>query len=167
MKWLGLSAMAVAVIMMLNDGVRADEPPVPTAVVAHLDDELSPFRLGHRAANDLPPLTDEELGTAQQQSLLTALAGDPYAHRAADQACAGYSMLVRPHAICSNTSHYGGYWVGGGKPYSGASPFSDEGTFSWDYFGVLFTKRVALNWSHGRQYQGGAGAYKTDGPKLK
>jgi hypothetical protein len=62
----------------------ADESPVLTAVVAHLDDELPPLRLGHRETNDLPTLTDEELGTAQQQSLLTALAGDPYGHRAAD-----------------------------------------------------------------------------------
>jgi hypothetical protein len=145
----------------------ADESPVPTAVVAHLDDKLPPLRLGHRAANDLPTLTDEELGTTQQQALLTALAGDPYGHRAADQACAGCSMLLRPHAICSNPSRYGGYWVGGGKPCRGDSPFLDEGTFGWDYFGILFTKRVALNWSHGRQSQGGAGAYKTDGPKLK
>ena len=167
MKRLGLSAIAVAAVMMLNDELRAHEPLVPTAVVAHLDDELTPFRLGHRATNDLPALTDEELGTTQQQALLTALAGDPYAHRAADQACAGCSMLIRPHAIGSHTPRYGGYWVGGGKPCRGDEPLQGEGTFGWDYFGILITKRAALNWSHGRQYQGGTGSYKTDGPRLK
>src|SRR6185295_13293712 len=100
-------------------------------------------------------LTDEELGTAQQQALLTALAGDAYGHRAADHACSGCSMLTRPHAICSNTAHYGGYLVGGGRPCRGDRPTPGEGTFGWDYFGLLFNKRVALNWSHGRQYQGG------------
>jgi hypothetical protein len=111
-------------------------------------------------------LTDEELGTPQQQALLMALAGVPYGHRAADHARAGCAMLIRPHAIGSNTPHYGGYWVGGGKAVRGEKPFQDEGTFGWDYFGILFTKRIALSWSHGRRYQGGTGAYQTDGPKL-
>ena len=141
----------------------AAEPPV----AVHLDDEPPPLRLGHRAANDLPPLTDDELGTAQQQALLTALAGDPHVHRADEHACAGCSMLIRPHAICSNTAHYGGYWVGGGIPCRREMPFVGEGTFGWDYFGVLVPKRIALNWSHGRRYQGGSGAYMTDGPRLK
>jgi len=182
MFWL----MAVMLKHNLRE-VSADERPVPTSALAHLDDEPPPLRLGHRSANDLPPLIDEELGTPQQQALLTALAGDPYVHRADDHACAGCSMLTRPHAICSSTSHYGGNWVGGGVPcrpprrasvpacsgtsqtlvLRGEQPFADEGTFGWDYFGVLFTKRIALNWSHGRRYQGGSGAYQTDGPRLK
>jgi hypothetical protein len=56
--------------------------------------------------------------------------------------------------------------VGGGAPTLGSSPYLDEGTFGWDYFGITFRKRVALNWTHGR-HQGGAGAYQTDGPRLK
>jgi len=112
-------------------------------------------------------LTDEELGTPQQQALLTALAGDAYGHRDCDHWRAGYAMDVRRHALPSNTRHYGGYWVGGGLPIKGDGPFLNEGTFGWDYFGILFTKRVDLNWSHGRHYQGGIGAYKTDGPRLQ
>jgi hypothetical protein len=158
--------------VMLKHNLRlpvasADERPVPTAALAHLDDEPPPLRLGHRPANDLPSLADEELGTPQQQALLMALSADPYVHRADEHACAGCSMLIRSHAICSNTAHYGGYWVGGGVPCRRDQPYADEGTFGWDYFGVLFPKRVALNWSHGRRFQGGAGAYRTDGPKLK
>ena len=117
-------------------------------------------------AQEIPALTDEELGTAQQQALLLALAGDPYNHRGADHCQAGCAMLVRRHAIPSNTRNYSGYWVGGGLPTKGDKPQLQEGTFGWDYFGLVFNKRIALRWSHGRLYQGGAGAYQTDGPLL-
>lgn len=95
-----------------------------------------------------------------------ALAGDPLAHRAADHARAGCAPLLRPHAIPSNTRFYGGYWVGGGKPRAGDGPFAHEGTFGWDYTGILFRKRVGLSWWHGQRYQGGRGAYSTDGPRI-
>src|SRR5205809_5267239 len=75
-----------------------------------------PFYLGGRTSDDLPQLTDEELGTAQQQALLAALGGDAYGSRGADHERAGCAMLVRERAIPSNTRHYGGYWVGGGAP---------------------------------------------------
>src|SRR5262245_2494445 len=171
MRTLCISIAVISIAMVLmNHNLRvaaADQRAIPTAVLAHLDDQPPPLHLGHRAASDLPPLTDEELGTSQQQSLLTALTGDPYLYRADDHGCAGCSMLICPHAIWSNTAHYGGYRVGGGVPCRRDQPDVDEGTFGWDYFGVLFPKRIALNWSHGRRYQGGAGAYKTEGPKLK
>src|SRR5262249_20318096 len=124
----------VVMLVMVHRGpskAAADERPVPTAALAHLDDEPPPLRLGHRGADELPPLTDEELGTAQQQSLLMALSGDPYLHRADEHACAGCSMLTRSHALCSNTAHYGGYWVGGGVPCRRDKPHADEGTFGW------------------------------------
>ena len=117
-------------------------------------------------SQDLPALTEEELGTAQQQALLMALAGEAYNHRAADKCQAGCAMLIRQHVIPSNTRNYSGYWVGGGLPIKGERPHLQEGTFGWDYFGGCFKRRVVLNWSHGRRYQGGMGAYKTDGPKL-
>jgi len=126
-----------------------------------------PFYLGQRTSDDLPPLTDEELGSAKQQGLLQALAGDPYGHRGGDHARAGCAMNVRRFAIPSNTRHYGAYLVGGGLPIKGDGPFLDEGTFGWDYAGILFNKRIALNWSHGARYQGGTGAYRTDGPRLQ
>ena len=119
MSRLCINIIIVATTAMFGHELQpavADERPVPTATLAHLDDEPPPLRLGHRAAKDLPLLTDEELSTPQQQALLTALAGDPYLQRADDHACAGCSMLIRPRAICSNTAHYGGYWVGGGRP---------------------------------------------------
>ena len=125
-----------------------------------------PHSLPELLADDrLPTLTDEELTTPQQQALLQALGGDPYGHRAADHAQAGCAMNIRPRAIPSNTRPYGGYWVGGGQAIKGYFPSADDGTFGWDYFGLTFTKRIDLNWSHERRYQGGTGAYKTDGPR--
>jgi len=144
--------MLCLLLVTRRHNLRAEEPP---------------FYLGGRTLDDLPLLTDEELGTGQQQALLRALGGDTYGHRAADHERAGCAMFVRQRAIASNTPHYGGYWVGGGLPLFGDEPAIQEGTFGWDYFGMMLTKRVALGWSHGRRHQGGTGAYKTDGPRLK
>jgi hypothetical protein len=115
------------------------------------------------SAADAPPnLTPEELATPQQQALLQALAGDPYGHRAADFARAGCPMLLRPRTQPSDTWPYGGYWVGGGQAIKGHFPTAEDGTFGWDYFGLTFNKRIALNWSRGKRTQGGTGSYKTD-----
>jgi hypothetical protein len=135
-----------------------------TAAIVSADE---PLFLGHRTLDNLPILADDELGTPQQQSLLQALGGDPYGHMAADHARAGCAMLVRSRAIPSNTRHYGGYWLGGGVPVIGAVPVAEDGTYGWDYFGILFSKRIDLRYSHGHRYQGGTGAYKTDGPRLR
>ena len=43
---------------------------------------------------------------------------------------------------------------------------NDQGTWGWDYRGWLIPRRVNLLWWHGRRFQGGSGAYKTDGPHL-
>jgi hypothetical protein len=80
---------------------------------------------------------------------------------------AGCPQTLRPHAQPSNTSHYCGWWVGGGgKLRGGEAPCSHEATWGWDYLGLLNRKIVFLNWNHGTREQGGTGAYKTDGPKL-
>ncbi len=142
--------MAIAAYLTIAAGyLQADEP----------------FYLGHRAPDDLPQLTDDELGSAQQQALLQALNGDAYGFRGDDHARAGCAMLIRPHAIPSNTPHFGYYRVGGGVPIYGDAPLLDEGTFGWDYYGILFNKRIALNWTHGRLFQGGTLGYKPDGPR--
>lgn len=79
---------------------------------------------------------------------------------------AGCPQSIAWWAQPSNSQHYGGYYVGGGALCHGEGRCADEGTWGWDYLGVLFTKHVRLGWSHGRLYQGGAGAYETDGPKV-
>jgi hypothetical protein len=168
MRRLCFSITVLVAAVMLKHNLRADDELLtgPPAIV-HLDDDPPPFHLGHRTIDELPPLTDDELGSPTQQALLQALGGDPYGHRAADHARAGCTMLVRPHAIPSNTPHYGFYYVGGSKALWGDCRQLDEGTFGWDYSGILFNKRVALTWTHGRRWGGGTGAYKTDGPRLR
>jgi hypothetical protein len=75
-------------------------------------------------------------------------------------------QAVARYAIPSNTRFYAGGYVGGGTVLPGDVGHANEGTWGWDYGGLLPT-RIWLNWSHGRRYQGGSGAYKSDGPKLK
>ena len=65
----------------------------------------------------------------------------------------------------SDTGRQVGYHVGGGAVAPRGEPRHDEeGTWGWDYQGWLLRRRVIHNWWHGQRYQGGTGAYKTDGP---
>jgi hypothetical protein len=70
-------------------------------------------------------------------------------------------------AIPSNNPRYIGYYVGGGcgcrRKAEPRRP--EEGTWGWDYRGALIPRLVDLGWWHGRRYQHGSGAYKTDGPQ--
>ena len=81
---------------------------------------------------------------------------------------AGNPTEVSPWAKPSDTGRYVGYYVGGGALnwYKAEPPLPDDGTWGWDYQGGHFRRRVILGWWHGRRYQGGIGAYKTDGPYI-
>jgi hypothetical protein len=74
------------------------------------------------------------------------------------------SCLAQP----SNTPANVGYYVGGGCPCGrlGEPRYPLEGTWGWDWSGWCCRRKVDLLWWHGRRYQGGTGAYNTDGPKL-
>ena len=79
---------------------------------------------------------------------------------------AGYPQCVSPIAMESYNDHYSGGYVGGGKALHGHGRCANEGTWGWDYTPFhSMSPRKFLGWSHGRHYQGGAGAYATDGPK--
>jgi hypothetical protein len=78
----------------------------------------------------------------------------------------GWPECLRTRALPTDTGRYCGYSVGGGAVCLGEGRYLDEGTWGWDYMGLCFRKRVSLDWWHGR-YQGGAGQYKTDGPKIR
>ena len=108
-------------------------------------------------------LTDDDARTPS--GIVWGAASENY--RACDFARAGYPQCQRKIAIPSNNRFYGGYYVGGGTPARGAGRCPDEGTWGWDYASVLFTKKIALNWTAKSRSQGGTGAYKTDGPKLR
>jgi hypothetical protein len=101
-----------------------------------------------------------------QAALINAAYGG-YAWRNEDHCRAGWPTCVRKHSLPSNSDRYCGYYVGGGIPCLGDGRFFDEGTWGWDYHGICLHRRVALDWSHGRRFQGGTGAYQTDGPKLR
>jgi hypothetical protein len=105
----------------------------------------------------------------QESPLPTGIVWGPTSddYRACDHARAGCPQCQRKHAIASNNHFYGGYYVGGGTPTRGAGRSIDDGTWGWDYGGILFTKRISLNWTAKGRPQGGTGAYKTDGPKLR
>jgi hypothetical protein len=84
-----------------------------------------------------------------------------------EQHRAGFPEEVSRWAKPSDTGRYTGYQVGGGaRLRRGEPPLAHEGTWGWDYTGGLFQRRVIHNWWHGRRYQGGPGAYRTDGPKV-
>lgn len=85
-----------------------------------------------------------------------------------EQQRTGYPQQIAPWAIPSNTPAYSGYYLGGGalSLRKGEPRTPEEGTWGWDYFGRHFRRRVDLLWWHGRRYQGGSGAYQTDGPRL-
>jgi hypothetical protein len=70
--------------------------------------------------------------------------------------------LARP----SSNSHDSGGYVGGGSAswWRGEPRTAEEGTWGWDYRTSRLVFDPFLLWWHGRRYQGGTGAYKTDGP---
>lgn len=86
-----------------------------------------------------------------------------------DDLCrAGCPNCVRCRAIPSNNNRYCGYYVGGGTPLFGPGRcLLHDGTWGWDYCGIPLLKYVQLSWHRCDRYQGGTGAYKTDGPKLR
>jgi hypothetical protein len=75
----------------------------------------------------------------------------------------GNAQSVAPYAKPSDTGRYVGYYVGGGAAWRGDPRALNEGTWGWDYQGFGLPRQIALQWTHGRRYQGGTGAYKTDG----
>jgi hypothetical protein len=99
---------------------------------------------------------------------LGAAAGTDPADSWEEHRRAGFPQETSRRARPSDTGRYTGYTVGGGsvRLRKGDPPLPHEGTWGWDYVGGVFKRRVILNWWHGRRYQGGPGAYQTDGPKI-
>ena len=69
-------------------------------------------------------------------------------------------------AVPSDTGKFSGGYIGGGAAWFGEPRALHEGTWGWDYDGVVLQKRIWLNWLHGRRYQDGGGSYEPDGPKF-
>jgi hypothetical protein len=81
---------------------------------------------------------------------------------------AGYPRSLSGHLEPSRTAGGIGYYVGGGVPLGhGEGRRASDGTWGWDETGSRhFRRRTILGWSQGRKYQGGTGAYRTDGPVM-
>jgi hypothetical protein len=79
---------------------------------------------------------------------------------------AGHPEVVSEFAQESYNEHYSGGYIGGGKAHGGHERCANQGTWGWDYTPFRpMSSKIFLKWSHGRHYQGGTGAYATDGPK--
>jgi hypothetical protein len=85
-------------------------------------------------------------------------------NRPKGHARAGWPLSIACWASPSNTPHYCGGYVGGDTAIGGCPPTAEQGTWGWDYRGLYLPKRIWLGWSNGARQQGGAGAYRTDGP---
>ena len=102
----------------------------------------------------------------------TAPAGEPSKHvwiprrPVDDDQRTGHPQMVGRGAHPSDTGHYWGGYVGGGAACDGYARRVDQGTWGWDYTGIVIPKRVFLNWWQGTKSQGGASTYKTDGPRV-
>jgi hypothetical protein len=81
---------------------------------------------------------------------------------------AGVPRSFSGHLETSATAGGIGYYVGGGVPFGhGKGRRGGDGTWGWDETGGRhFRRRTILGWSQGRKYQGGTGAYRTDGPVM-
>lgn len=150
--------------------VSSRRAPVRAVVsdVSHKQDVLRDAVEPEADAREVKPVLSEDYSkyVPDRAGIQAALVGaDPHSHRACDFARAGNPQCVRLWAAPSERRAYWGYYVGGGAPVLGEGRCADEGTFGWDYFGVLYNRRVDLNWTHGR-HQGGTGRYRTDGAKV-
>lgn len=107
------------------------------------------------------PVSPPAAATPPPSTTMTPIYSSPDAHERV-----GWPQQVRKWAIPSDTGSYVGYQVGGGGFFHRCSdpPYPNEGTWGWDYRGRLLPRKIILGWSHGRLYQGGSGAYRTDGP---
>jgi hypothetical protein len=74
----------------------------------------------------------------------------------------GVAWWARP----SDTGHYVGYSVGGGRLWHGDPPAPDEGTWGWDYGGLLLHPHIRLLWSRGC-WRRDVPAYRTVGTNVK
>ncbi len=78
----------------------------------------------------------------------------------------GHASSIAPWARPSGSRHYSGGFLGGGAARRGEGRSESQGTWGWDFHGLLGGKKIWLGWWNGRRDQGGRGAYKTEGPHI-
>jgi hypothetical protein len=154
------------VSILISDD-HASSPADSPAPAGHANFGPSPYAGWTHGGQQAAVSRDDQLAEIHPQQadwINAAFAGLDYR---SDAHCrAGWPECIRSRAIPSDTGRYCGYYVGGGAVLHKEGRYLDEGAWGWDYMGLCFRKRVALDWWHGR-YQGGGGQYQTDGPKLR
>ncbi len=83
-----------------------------------------------------------------------------------DEHRSGHASSIAPWARLSGSRHYSGGFLGGGAAWRGETRSEIQGTWGWDFHGLIGSKKIWLGWRNGRRDQGGQGAYKTDGPRI-
>lgn len=165
----GIALLAWLIVAMVLTGSRPAAASDADEEAGSTESRAEPSVAGRSPYADWPergqrsrqPATGEplELTPTQAEWINAAYGGQAY--RAADQRRAGTDRGPRPHALCSDAGHYVGYYVGGGTITPGRGRLLSEGTFGWDYRGLIYHPRIMLGWSRGRQ-QGGTEGYRTD-----
>ncbi|HUG67480.1 MAG TPA: hypothetical protein VMM76_06995 [Pirellulaceae bacterium] len=79
---------------------------------------------------------------------------------------AGHPETQGKFAKPSLNKHYTFGYVGGGAAFRGEPRCPDEGTWGVDYSGILFKKKIWLQWLHGHREPRHDGSYQTDGPHV-
>jgi hypothetical protein len=122
---------------------------------------------GAARADDAPPQHQHHAHLHHHAAAGTPPPGKPRCIPHTDER-AGYPRDLSGHVEPSITAGGVGSYIGGGVCLGRGDPRRrDEGTWGWDETGShLFRGRALLGWSHGRKYQGGTGAYVTDGPHI-
>ena len=78
----------------------------------------------------------------------------------------GHASSIAPWAQPAVRRHYSGGFLGGGAARRGEDRNQIQGTWGWDFHGLLPRQNTWLGWWNGRREQGGRGAYKTEGRRL-
>jgi hypothetical protein len=80
---------------------------------------------------------------------------------------AGCPRDVSRWARVQNPCFYTGYYLGGSAASDeNVRQFWNQGTWGWDYSGKYIARLVRLDFRCSPQYQGGAGNYRPDGPRV-
>jgi hypothetical protein len=167
-----MQAIGLLVCLMTTVGTASE--PVPSGdsgyYISSLDHAFIPPPLVADEVVEMPMSATSNLGPS---SLVKCIESSKCAPHRIDRttqpvARAGFPWCISRFARCGvNPREYSAGYVGGGSgKLLGEARCIDEGTWGVDYDGLFFRKKIWKQWSHGRRYQGGTGAYKTDGPKI-
>ena len=147
------------VIRKLDDSILWDSERKPREIRAPIDLTETEFKSAPKTLFPELPLS----GPRGKESPSGSKYGR-YCENAFERA--GFPNCIGRFAKPSTDANHQVGYVGGGTLFGGTSRRQDEGTFGMDYAGHWFSRKTWLRWSHGGRYQGGAGRYETEGPRL-